>query len=95
MTGRLRGTLFGRPVELDAAGRQMSLRIASLRSAWRLRRSVATSMMPLLSFLRTRGMSLTVVIGSRLSVEIFPRPSVPLRMLLPALNRISAGDKID
>ena len=93
MTGRLQGTLFGRPVELDATGRELLLRIANLRSAWRLRRSATTSMLPLLRALRKYGIGMRVQIGSRLTVEVLPIPNVALRVLVPALNLTSSGEK--
>lgn len=92
MTGRLQGTLFGRPVELKAAGDELLLELADLKSAWRLRRSLRYSMLPLLRVLRFYGVSLRVRTGSRLTVEVLPRPSFALRVLVPALNVSSAGE---
>ena len=92
MTGRLQGTLFGRPVELEATGRELLLQVANLRSAWRLRRSATTSMLPLLRLLGSHGITLRVRIGSRLTAEVLPRPSFALRVLVPALNLTSSGE---
>jgi hypothetical protein len=93
VTGRLQGTLFGRPVELEATGRQLMLRIVNLRSAWRLRRSATSSMLPLLRALRSYGLALQVRIGSRLTVQVLPTPSFGLRLLVPTLSLTSSGDK--
>jgi len=89
MTGRLEGTLFGRPVELEARGREVIVRIADLRSAWRLRHSATTGMMPVLRSLFAHGIVLRVNIGSTLTMNVLPRPSLPLRVLLPALDLAS------
>jgi len=92
VTGRLRGTLFGRPVEIEADGRELLVRIADLRSAWWLRRSVSTSMVPLLRTLRRSGLALRMRIGSRLAVNVLPTPGFALRMLVPALGFAKSGD---
>ena len=92
MTGRLEGTVFGRPVELDATGRELLLRISDLRSAWRLRRSATTSLLPLVRALRKAELGLRVLIGPRFSVEILPKPSLAVRVLLPALKLTSSAE---
>lgn len=92
LTGQLKGTLFSRPVELEAREREVIVRIADLRSAWRLRRSATTGMLPVLRLLFAYGIALRVNIGSRLAVNVLPRPSLPLRLLLPALNLASSGE---
>ena len=94
MTGRLRGTLFGRPVELEAGGRELVLQIANLRSAWRLRPSVKTSLLPLLRLLLASGIALRVGIGSSLTLNVLPQPSLALRVLVPALNLASSGKTV-
>jgi hypothetical protein len=93
VTGRLQGTLFGRPVELEASGRELLLRIVNLRSAWRLRRSATSSMLPLLRALRGYGIGLRVQIGSRFTVHVLPAPSFALRLLVPALSLTSSGEE--
>ena len=87
VTGRLAGSLLGRPVELEASGRELLLRIPNLRSAWRLRRSASTSIHPLLRSLSAYGIALRVRVGSRLTVEVLPQPSFGLRLLMPSLSR--------
>ena len=93
VTGRLDGTQFGRPVGLEASGREVLLRIDNLRSAWRLRRSVTSTVKSLLRVLSRSGIALRVRIGSRLTVEVLPKPSSALRVLVPALNIASSGGK--
>ena len=94
LTGQLKGTLFGRPVELEAREHEIALRIADLRSAWRLRRSATTGMLPVLRLLFIYGIALRVNIGSGFSVNVLPKPSLPLRVLVPALNLASSGEKV-
>lgn len=92
VTGRLAGSLLGRPVELEAFGRELLLRIPNLRSAWRLRRSASTSIHPLLRSLRACNIALRVRVGSRMTVEVLPEPSFGLRLLVPSLNLGPPGD---
>ena len=92
VTGRLEGTVFGRPVELEASGRDLVLQIANLRSAWRLRRNATCGMLPLLRLLHEYGVAVRVCVGSRLTVEVLPRPSFGLRLLVPALNLVTSGE---
>lgn len=94
VTGRLRGTVSGRPVELEARGRQLLLQMSSLRSVWRLRPSLKTSMLPLLRLLIASGISLRVSIGSRLTVNVLPKPNLALRVLVPTLNFASSGKTV-
>ena len=86
VTGQLKGSLFGRPVEIEATEREITLRIADLSSAWRLRRSASTGMLPVLRLLFAYGVRVRVNIGSRLKFNVLPKPSLPLRVLVPALN---------
>ena len=92
VTGWLEGTLFGRPVQLEASGRDLVLQIANLRSAWRLRRTAAGGILPLLRSLHEYGISLRVRIGTRLTLEVLPRPSLGLRLIVPALNLVTSGE---
>ena len=91
VTGHLEGALYGRPVEIEATEREITLRIADLRSAWRLRRSASTSMLPVLRLLFAYGVGVRVNIGSRLKFNVLPKPSLPLRILAPALNLWRSG----
>lgn len=88
VTGRLEGTLMGRSVELEATGRQFLLRLADLRSAWRLRHAASTSMLPLLRILKANGVGLRVSSGSILTFEVLPEASLAVRLLVPSLNSI-------
>ena len=85
MTGRLQGTALGRPVEIDAEGQELLLRVPNLRSAWGLRRPLL-QVMPLLQSLCDFGFHLQLRIGQRMRVEVFPHPSFALRVIAPALR---------
>lgn len=85
MTGRLTGTVLGRPVQIDAEGRELLLGVSSLRSAWRLRRSASANMVPILRRLRDHGFRLRIGIGDRFSLELFPKAHFALRILAPEL----------
>ena len=86
MTGRLEGTLFGRPVALEADEQGLLLSIADLRSAWRLRRSLATGMLPALRALEMFGLPFRVRVGPGLRLEVMPCPNLLVRLLVPGLS---------
>jgi hypothetical protein len=86
VTGRLEGTFLGRPVELEAEGRTLSIRVPSLRAAWGLRRGAAASTLPLLRAVRDAGLSLMLRIGSRRAIPVLPEPHVVLRLFMPSLR---------
>jgi hypothetical protein len=86
VTGRLEGTFQGRPVELEATGRELSLRVPNLRSAWGLRRGAAATTLPLLRAFRDAGLSMTLRIGSRWAFPVLPQPHVALRLFMPSLE---------
>jgi hypothetical protein len=86
VTGRLEGTFRGRPVQLEAEGRELSIRVPNLRSAWGLRRSVAASVLPVLRAVRDVGLTLTVRIGSRWAFAVLPEPHVAVRLVAPSLK---------
>ena len=79
-------------VNFTRKGHELLLRIVNLRSAWRLRRSAMSSMLPLLRALRSHGIALRVRIGSRITVAVLPTPSFALRLLVPALNLTSSAE---
>ena len=88
LTGRLQGTLQDRPVELEAKGRDLMLRIASLGAAWRLRGKMSQSMLPVLRVLFHAGFTLRVKVGSRVTLQVLPKPSFALRVATPALGEL-------
>lgn len=89
MTGRLEGSLFGRSVEIEAAGSQIVVRVDSLRTAW-LMRGIASS--GLVEALRLRDLSLTLRIRSKIELELLPKPSVFVRWLSPVFRDIVVRD---
>jgi hypothetical protein len=86
VTGRLEGTFQNRPVQLEAGGRELILRVPNLRSAWTLRRAATASATPLLRAIRDSGLSLTLRIVSRWALPVLPVPHVAVRLFLPFLN---------
>jgi hypothetical protein len=86
MTGRLQGTALGRPVEINADGQELMLRVPNLRAAWRLRHSGANSMIPMLQALCNYGVRFRLRIGERQAIKILPEPHFALRMMVPALR---------
>jgi hypothetical protein len=86
LTGRLEGTFRDRPVQLEAGGRELTVRVPDLRSAWALRRGVAESTLPMLRAIRDSGLKLTLRIGSRWALPILPEPHVAVRLTLPSLS---------
>jgi len=89
-TGRLGGTCASRPVELVAEGRELSLRLRDLRSAWRMRRSISAATAPILRMLRIQNIRLGLNIGQRWEIEVLPKPSLVLRLLCPTLRSLAA-----
>jgi hypothetical protein len=80
VAGRLEGTFAGRPVEIEATGRDFVFRVQSLRSAWGLRRGVNRSTVPLLRALGEHGVHVRVEVGAHVSVELVPDPPLALRL---------------
>lgn len=90
VTGRLEGSFASRPVELLAEGRQLSLRVQNLRSAWILRQTTSAATAPLMRTLRGHGIGLQLNIGRRWKIEVLPKPNIVLRMLVPSLRPFTA-----
>ena len=86
VTGRLEGTCAGRPVELSAEGRRLSLRVPNLRSAWTLRRNISAAVVGLLLRLRNHNLQLRIAVGGRWDFEILPHPGFAIRLLVPSLK---------
>jgi hypothetical protein len=86
MTGRLRGTFAGRPVEFVGEGRELCLHVADFRTAWALRRNLSTWGYPLFRLIRSHMLQLDLRVGRRWVFQVLPRTSLPLRLLLPDLR---------
>jgi hypothetical protein len=86
VTGRLEGSFRGRPVQIEAERREISIRVPNLRSAWMLRRAVTASTIPLLQAVRDVGLTLTLHIDSRWAFPVLPKPHVALRLIMPSLQ---------
>ena len=90
VVGRMEGSVFGRPVTIDASGREISVHLPSLAVAWRLRPFAGELIRPIstISTLRGNGITLRVKVANWPSVQIFPNPSPGLRFMIPHLNRL-------
>lgn len=89
LTGRLEGSLFGRSVEIEAAGSQLVVRVRSLRTAW-LVRGIASR--ELIEALRVRKLSLNLRIGSKFNLQLLPNPPSFVRWFVPAFREIVMKD---
>ena len=90
VTGRLEGSFASRPVELLAEGREMSLRVENLRSAWILGKTTSAATAPFMRTLRGYGIRLHLNIGRRWRIDLLPKPNLFLRMLVPSLRPFTA-----
>jgi hypothetical protein len=86
MTGRLRGTCSGRPVEIEAVGRELLFRVPNLLSAWRLRRGASLGAPSLLRVFRAKDLRVRLQVGAWLMLDVLPRPSLIIRLLTPAFQ---------
>lgn len=85
VTGRLFGTLAGRPVEIVADERQWMIRLAGIRDAWQLRRAGSPNLRPIMRWLRRAGMPLNVLVGARLRFQLLPEPGLAAKLFAPGL----------
>jgi len=86
LAGRLTGTLNGRPVVIDADERGLTVRFSSFRSAWVASRT-AFRCMPLVRGLGRLHVGVRLSINGLISLEVLPKPSGLVRMLLPGLPK--------
>ena len=91
LTGRLHGTFGGRPVEIEADGRELLLRVSNLRSAWMLRRNVSDNTIPLLRAFRDNGFRLRLRICASLALDVLPQPHAAVGLLFPLLRFAKSG----
>ena len=90
LAGRLTGTLDGRPVVISAAEQTISIHLASLRSAWGLRkyaRTLLSSVGPGLRFLADAGLRVEGRVGAWPAVELLPSPGLLTALFVPGLPR--------
>lgn len=85
MAGQLDGTLSGRPVQIVAAEKLITLRFPSLRDAWSVRSAGSPQVKPATDLLRRLGFSLRIEIGDRIALSVLPQPALPVRILAPWL----------
>jgi hypothetical protein len=87
VTGRLKGTFAGRPVELLAERREVCLRVHNLRSVWTLRRYVSSATERIVRRLNANGIRVRLNIGRAWTVEVSPNPHFVIRLLFPSRLR--------
>jgi hypothetical protein len=84
MTGRLSGTVDGRPVVIEASESGLILSVQKLRTAWGLRKT-SRALRPMAEFLKTQRIPLRVSVSGLVSLEVLPIPSALVRLLAPDL----------
>jgi hypothetical protein len=84
MTGRLSGTLAGRPVVIEASESGLIVSVRKLRTAWGLRKA-SCSLRPVVEFLKTRRIPLRISVAGLASLEVLPAPGMLIRLLAPDL----------
>jgi hypothetical protein len=82
VTGRLEGTCAGQPVVMNVNGRNLSVQVNSLSSAWALRKNFSDATLPGLHFLIEHGATLTLKIGRLWSLRVLPCSGLLSRLLL-------------
>ncbi len=88
MTGRLTGSLSGRPVVVDTDESGLVLTLAAVRSLWTLS-TIAGSLTPVLGLLRYNGISIRIRIGRLVTVGVQSQPSALARFFVPRLKHLS------
>jgi len=86
LTGRLSGSLDGRPVEIDATAAGITLKVGSFRSLWKLRRLEAAA--PVVRLLSQQAIPLRLSVAGLGSVELLPVPSLLVRLVAPEFARL-------
>ena len=83
MAGRLDGYVNGRPVNVVAENRVLTLGVGKVTTLLTLRRSWQSFIQPLRAVLERAGIRLVVRTRWLGTVEVFPNPNRLLRLLLP------------
>jgi hypothetical protein len=86
LTGRLSGLAVGRPVTLEATGRELLLSVPNVLSAWKLRHALPVSLTPLFRAARRQGFLLRLCIGEKRKFTLTPKESLLWRFLAPTLT---------
>lgn len=87
LAGQLTATLDGCPVSIDAGESGVRLGLPTLRSAWRVRRTVE-AVLPLLQVLQHHRIGVRVAVARWPSLEVLPSPHRLLRWVMPSLRGI-------
>ena len=83
LAGRLDGFADGRRVSLIAEGRGLTLLVSNVRTLLTLRRSWLAVRDPLSALLQRTGTRLLLRISGVGAAEVFPRPRLLFRLILP------------
>ena len=81
LTGRLEGTFHGRPVTFEADEQRLFLRVPDIRTAFMLRRVHASHLHAVPAGMESSGLSLKLQVGSRISMSVWPKPNLLVRLL--------------
>lgn len=87
LTGRLRGTLDGRPVVIEADDSGVVLDVTSFRTAWTLRK-YGLSALPFLHVVKSSSIPVTLRVAGAVSLQVLPKPSMLIRVLAPTLAKL-------
>ena len=83
VTGRLEGSLFGHPVEIDGNESRLTIRFNSFWVAWRMRRFVSTGLLRLVDAFASLGISTEIQIRRGRPFELAPKPAMIAKLFLP------------
>jgi hypothetical protein len=84
LAGRLAGTFDGRPVVISADEAGVFLDVSTLYSGWQLRK-YSGSVLPVLGWLNTSHIPLTVRVAGVVSVPVLPKSGLLVRLFAPSL----------
>jgi len=84
LAGRLAGTFDGRPVVISADEAGVFLDVSTLYSGWQLRK-YSSSVLPVLGWLNTWHVPLTVRVAGVVSVPVLPKAGLLVRFFAPSL----------
>jgi hypothetical protein len=88
LAGRLRGTLDGRPVTIEAEESGIEVVFGDVRSAWSGRR-IAEAVVPAFAALKAHGIPLRVSVARLVTVNLLPEPGLVARAVVPGLDRLA------
>lgn len=84
LAGRIDGTVDGRPIRILAARRDVIFEAGRLRTFLAARRGWRSTFLPLRALLARMEVRLLVRLGRFGTIELFPRPALLTRLMLPS-----------